>query len=138
MVRLITRIGLVSLLVIPPLIASPGRTLAQNFATYGGEQFFKIEWEPAERKGKPEVRGYLDNAWGEPAVNVRLRVESLDAAGSVIATTIGRIPDVVMPGTRAYFEVEIPAKAPSYRVSVLSYDWLERGGGTGGDNIMRR
>jgi hypothetical protein len=54
--------------------------------------------------------------------NVRLRVEALDAAGAVTAAYIGYVNGFITPGSRVYFEVPVETKAPSYRVSVLSFD----------------
>jgi hypothetical protein len=36
----------------------------------------------------------------------------------------------VPPSSRSYFEIRAPVKAPSYRVTVDSFDW--RGYGAGG------
>jgi hypothetical protein len=95
---------------------------APSYGTYGVDSYFKVEWQPDERGGKPLVSGYVANQWGLGARNVRLRVEALDAAGSVTATYIGYVNGYVTPGARVYFEVPVGAKAPGYRVTVLSFD----------------
>ncbi len=100
--------------------ASP--TSVQSYAVYGTESFFKLEWQPDERRGKPLVTGYVTNQWGIGVNNVRMRVEALGGAGGVTATYIGYVFGDVTPGTRAYFEVPLPQKAANYRVSVLSFD----------------
>jgi hypothetical protein len=105
--------------------AAPGPAGAQSdpsYAIYGVDQYFKLEWQPDERRGKPLVSGYVTNQWGLPAKNVRLRVEALDAAGNVTATYIGYVNAFVIPGSHVYFEVPVPVKAPGYRVRVLSFD----------------
>jgi hypothetical protein len=56
---------------------------------------------------------------------MRLRVETLDAAGGVTGSQIGYVSGYVTPGSRVYFEVPLPAKAPNYRVSVLSFDTIQ-------------
>ena len=94
----------------------------QSYGIYGTENFFKLEWQPDERRGRPVVTGYVTNQWGISVNNVRMRVEALDTAGGVTATYIGYVFGDVTPGTRAYFEVPVPQKAANYRVSVLSYD----------------
>ncbi|HEV8639847.1 MAG TPA: hypothetical protein VGV13_01980 [Methylomirabilota bacterium] len=106
-----------------------GTAFGQNFAVIGGEQFFKLDWAAGERKGRPNVQGYLLNDWGFPAIKIMLKVESLDTAGRVVTTTPGYVAGQVTPGMRAYFEVPVPAAAPSYRVSVWSFDWIQSGGG---------
>ena len=102
---------------------SPGSAAASppSYGIYGVDSYFKLEWQPDERGGKPMVSGYVTNQWGLGVRNVRLRVEALDAAG-VTATYIGYVNGYVTPGSRVYFEVTVPAEAPSYRVTVLSFD----------------
>ena len=99
--------------------ASPG---TQSYGIYGTDTYFKLEWQPDERRGKPMVSGYVTNQWGLTTRNVRLRVEALDASGKVTATYIGYVNGYVNPGSHVYFEVPVQDKAPSYRVTVLSFD----------------
>ncbi len=101
---------------------SGGTQSAPSYGIYGADSYFKIEWQPDERHGKPIVSGYVTNQWGLPMMNVRLRVEALDAGGKVTATHIGYVNGFVTPGAHVYFEVPVQVKAPSYRVTVLSFD----------------
>lgn len=113
------------------LLGAAATAPAQNYAMVGGEKYFRLEWEPGERHGRPEVLGNLFNEWGETAHRIRLRVESLDQAGHVTAVTESTLPGVITPGTHAFFEVPVPTPAPSYRVSVIAWDWmLRKSGGT--------
>lgn len=98
---------------------------APSYGIYGVDSYFKVEWQPDERRGKPMVSGYVTNQWGVATKNVRLRVEALDAAGSAGASYIGYVSGYVLPGTRVYFEVPVQAKAPNYRVTVLSFDAIQ-------------
>lgn len=93
-----------------------------SYGIYGTDNYFKVEWQSHERRGKPVVSGYVTNQWGIGVKDVRLRVETLDAAGHVSATDIGYVFGDVMPGVRVYFEVSVPRSAANYRVSVLSFD----------------
>jgi hypothetical protein len=102
----------------PPSVAS-----AQTYRIYGAEQYFTLDWEAGQYRGRPIVSGYLRNNYGLSAGNVRLLVESLDVAGQVASTTIGYVSGLVPSGGRVYFEVPLPAPAPAYRVNVLSWDW---------------
>ena len=110
----------VVLLLAQACAASPAS--AQSYGIYGTDNYFKLEWQPDERRGRPVVTGYVTNQWGIGVNNVRMRVEALDTGGVVTATYIGYVFGDVTPGTRAYFEVPVAQKAASYRVSVLSYD----------------
>jgi hypothetical protein len=99
-----------------------GAQSVPSYGIYGTDSYFKVEWQPDERRGKPMVSGYVTNQWGLATRNVRLRVEALDAAGNVTANYIGYVNGYVNPGSHVYFEVPVQAKAPSYRVTVLSFD----------------
>jgi hypothetical protein len=54
---------------------------------------------------------------------MQLLVEGVDASGHVLTKTTTWVRDVP-PNNRAYFDVSVPS-APSYRVSVLTFDWVE-------------
>jgi hypothetical protein len=108
-----------------PMQTSTGATSVPSYGIYGTDSYFTVEWQPDERRGKPMVSGYVTNQWGLATKNVRLRVEALDAAGNVTATYIGYVNGYVNPGSHVYFEVPVQAKAPSYRVSVLSFDPIQ-------------
>ena len=90
------------------------------------DRFFALEWGDGERRGRPNVNGYIVNNYRVRASNVRLRVDSLDAAGKAIATTDAYVADVP-PGGRVYFEAPIKERAPRYRVTITSWDWREVG-----------
>ena len=105
--------------------SASGGASTPSYGIYGVDSYFKVEWQPDERRGKPMVSGYVTNQWGLATRNVRVRVEALDAAGNVRANYIGYVNGVVPPGSRVYFEVPVEAKAPSYRVTVLSFDPIQ-------------
>jgi hypothetical protein len=106
----------------PSASSGAGAESQQSYGIYGTDRLFTLEWQPDERRGKPVVSGYVTNQWGIGVRDVRLRVETLDAAGHVSATTIGYVFGDVMPGVRVYFEVPLRQKGGNYRVSVLSFD----------------
>jgi hypothetical protein len=91
------------------------------------DRFFALEWGGGERRGRPNVNGYIVNNYRVGASNVRLRVDSLDAAGNTIATTDAYAPDVPAGG-RVYFEAPIKERAPRYRVTITSWNWREASG----------
>jgi hypothetical protein len=94
-----------------------------------GEQYFKVEWQAGDTGGRPTVYGRIRNEYGVPAHKVRLLIDSLDASGAVTAQTIAYVPFDVTPGTGAFFEARVPARAASYRVSIFQWDWGQSGGG---------
>ena len=91
----------------------------------GGEQFFRLEWEPGERRGGPVVRGSIVNEWGFPARRVQLLVEGLDATGRVLSQRIAWLGGELTPGSRGWFDVRVAEPAPAYRVRVFAWDWIQ-------------
>src|SRR5207302_403657 len=81
---------------------------------------FGLEWTGGERRGRPNVNGYVVNNYRVRATNMRLLVESLDANGKTVDTTSGSVADVP-PGSRVYFEVPVKQKAPRYRVTITGW-----------------
>jgi hypothetical protein len=62
---------------------------------------------------------------------MRLQIECLDASGSVSgSTTVWVLGQVPLDG-RAYFRASV-ADSASYRVQVLSFDWVGAGAGGSG------
>jgi hypothetical protein len=91
----------------------------------GGEQFFRLEWEAGERRGRPVVRGSIVNEWGFPARRVQLLVEGLDAGGRVVSQRVAWLGGELTPGSRAWFDVRVAESAPAYRVRVFAWDWIQ-------------
>jgi hypothetical protein len=83
------------------------------------DAYFRLEWSKAGRK----VNGYVYNSSNRRAGQMQLLVEALDAAGAVVKRTSTSVRDVP-PNNRAFFETSV-AEAPSYRVSIISFDWVE-------------
>jgi hypothetical protein len=95
----------------------------QRALVYGSERYFALDWGPGERWGRPTVTGHIENVWNFPTWDIRLKVESLDAQGNVTRAIVGYVHGHLHVGTRAYFEVFVPERAPAYRVSVLTFNW---------------
>ena len=92
---------------------------------------FRVEAEPAAGKRGPGVEGYIYNKRGMLAKNVRLRVDSLDAAGAVVATTVRPLDRDIGISDRVYFQVPAATAAPAYRVTVDYVLWRSGAGGSG-------
>ena len=89
----------------------------------GSQQFFSIDWQVSPRGNQRVVQGYIKNNWGLAAANMRLLVEALEP-GRLVSQRIIWLGGQLTPGTRAYFETPMPP-APSYRVRVFAYDWIQ-------------
>jgi hypothetical protein len=101
---------------------------AAAFAQFGdADRYFGLEWAGGERRGRPNVNGYIVNNYRMRAGNLRLRVDSLDGAGKPTASATGYVPDVPAGG-RVYFEVPVDSRAPRYRVTTVSWEWRDSGG----------
>jgi hypothetical protein len=73
------------------------------------------------------VEGYVTNESPYEMTQIRVLIESLDAAGQVTNQQVAWVPGDLGGGGRLFFQV--PAQpAPAYRVRVFSYDRLERDG----------
>jgi len=112
------------------LALSPLDGVAQSYAVYGADGYFSFsEVQTVAGRRGAMVAGYIRNEWNMPARQLRLRVEHVDVAGQIVTTTIGYVPDTVMPGSRRYFEVPVGSAVGTYRVSVLSFNWVSPLGG---------
>jgi hypothetical protein len=111
------RIPLALALVQTLLLAAGAAPAAAISSPSGANQFLRFEWEVGQdRKGRPEIEGYLYNDYMRSAINVRMIVETLDASGQVIDTTFAYIPGLVPLSSRTYFVVPIKHPGASYRL----------------------
>jgi hypothetical protein len=118
-----------SLVLAALMVVAPVTAFAQSYAIQGIEHYIRVESSSTSqgRRG-PVVWGYIYNAYGQNADRVRLAIEGLDSNGQVISTTIGEVLGTAPALTRTYFEVPVPGGASQYRVRVLSFDPMGRGG----------
>ena len=90
------------------------------------ERYFSVRWEPIERRGQPYLGGYIVSSYGVTASRVQLLVDSLDASGKVVGQRVEWLGGSNLPGfSTTYFEVPIRERAPSYRVSVFAFDFVQ-------------
>jgi hypothetical protein len=120
------RVALV--LVVVALIAA-GNAEAANYAQETLDRYFRIEFQVTPASPRPVISGYIYNTnAGLPADRMRLSIERLDAAGQVIGSSTTWVYGGVPAGNRAYFSAPVEPAA-SYRIQVLSFDWVDRGSG---------
>lgn len=118
--------------VLAALLIYAGAVMAQ-VQTRSVDGDLRVEGTGSEdRRGRPVVSGYVYNQRaGSYAVTVRLLVEALDASGRMVGSTSGYVLGDVPPSNRSYFEIEAPAKAASYRITIASFAWRAYGAGGG-------
>lgn len=92
-------------------------------------QFFRVQWtSKVDGRGQSRITGYVYDDYGEPATNVRLQISMLDATGREIASVIRPVQGTIPGEGNVYFDVAV-SDSPSYRVSVISFDFVEPGKG---------
>ena len=115
------RLVLTLLLVLPTLSACAGPSRTLEPLMVGREQAFKVEWEVAQRGGRPVLSGSLRNDATYAVKGVQLLVEALDANRAVVTQEVTEVASHLAPSTRTYFEILAQA-SPSYRVRVFAFD----------------
>lgn len=111
------------------LLAGAGPGAAQMLYAPGTtERYFQIEFAVAQKRKGPEVEGYVHNRAHQTAQRMRLQIQRLDGAGTVVGSSTIWVQGDVPMGSRAYFSSTVP-EAASYHVQVLSFDWACQGGG---------
>jgi hypothetical protein len=104
---------------------------AQLFPAPGADRFFRVEWEVKFNPARGAViSGYVYNSNGVAANNVRLLIEAVDESGEVVATTLGYVLGQIPSNDRRYFQEAVPRTVSTYRVRVVLYEWVDRGGGS--------
>ena len=123
------RCVVVSVLMTAALLGAAPAARAQSYALPDADHYFRLEWEAGQSKKRgPVITGYVYETSGRNTDTMRLAIETLDPAGNVTGTTMGYVMGMIPGGGRAYFEIPVPA-ASAYRVRILSFRWLNIGGG---------
>ena len=94
----------------------------------GIDSRLRLDWEVGQtRGGRPEIQGYAINDNMQPALDVRLLVETLDSNGQTIDRTYGFVVGAVPALSRAPFVVSLKAAGASYRISITAFTWKDGG-----------
>jgi hypothetical protein len=83
---------------------------------------FRFELAQADGPRGLGVEGYVYNGLPWRISNVRLRVDGVDANGTVTASVSGWVMGDVEAGGRGYFYVPVSSAAKTYRATVQSFD----------------
>jgi hypothetical protein len=95
----------------------------------GWEQHFSVTWDTAQRHGRLEVEGYVNNRSPYRVGNLRVLVDSLDGAGRTVDQRVSWVLGELGGDSRLFFEVPV-TPAAQYRVRVFSYDRIDEAGVT--------
>ena len=105
----------------------PGKETHQ--ADSVGADFFHVDWQSsADGRGQSRLTGYVYDDEGQPATDVEIQIVMLDATGHEVESVLRPVRGLVPGNGRAYFDVSVP-DAPSYQVSVASFEFVEFGPG---------
>ncbi|HEX9820695.1 MAG TPA: hypothetical protein VGD07_13925 [Methylomirabilota bacterium] len=85
-------------------------------------EYFRLQWEAMPGARGPALTGYVENLSNLPFDRIQLLVESLDASGAVTGRLDTRVLGLLPAHQRGCFTTPVPA-APSYRVTIASFDW---------------
>jgi hypothetical protein len=110
-----------------PLLLATTAVAGPNYAPGSLDHYFRLEWQVTRSPRGPVLDGFVYNTSGLFADRMRLRIEQLDAAGTVVGSTTTWVLGGVPSNNRTWFETRVP-EAASYRVEILSFDWIGRGG----------
>jgi hypothetical protein len=119
----------VALVLVTIVLIAAGSAAAATYAQETLDRYFRIEFQVAAASPRPVISGYIYNLnSGVDADRMQLAIERLDAAGQVTGSSSTWVLGGVPAGSRAFFSAPV-ASAASYRIQVLSFDWVHRGGG---------
>jgi len=102
-------------------IAGAGVALVQT-PTAAAQTPFRFELAQADGPRGLGVAGYVYNGLPWRITNVRLRVDGVDANGTVTASVSGWVMGDVEAGGHGYFCVPVSSAAKTYRATVQSFD----------------
>ena len=91
-------------------------------ATTSDQSPFRFQFEQTTSPRGVGVEGYVYNALPWRITNVRVQVDSVDAAGTVVASASGWVLGDVPARGRGYFYVPVAEQAATYRPSVRTFD----------------
>ena len=88
-------------------------------------RYFRLDWQVVPSSGGPTLEGYVYNQTDMLAIQMQLNIDEMDSAGNVTGTTETRVMGEVPPGSRSFFSARVH-QAASYRVGVLTFNWLDK------------
>ena len=93
------------------------------------DRYFTVDWKLVSGPRGATIEGFVYSRASIPTDRMRLSIEALDPDGRVIGRSTTWVLGGVPPNNRTWFSTQAPATgAASYRVEILSFDWI-RGGG---------
>jgi hypothetical protein len=97
----------------------------------GWERLFRVDWQVSGGRTGPVLRGRLVNDSPYTVTRIRLLVDALDGAGTVVDQGVTWLAGDLSPFSGVSFEVPAPGRHAGYRVRVFAFDRLQGAGGGG-------
>jgi len=92
----------------------------------GWESKFSIDWNTQpERAGTSLLYGHITSHYGEYASPFRVLGIAVDSSGKAIGQRIEWVPGGIPGFAHVYFEIGHLPVAPSYKVTVWDYSFIE-------------
>jgi hypothetical protein len=89
------------------------------------ERWFHLEWDVRPGTAGTTLEGYVYNQTDMEAERMQVSIEHLDASGQVVGETAAWVLGNLPARNRSFFQAHVPPAA-SYRVTVLSFNWLSK------------
>jgi len=112
-------------ILLAPLLLATAVAARPLYAPESLERWFHLEWDVRPDTSGPTLEGYVYNKTDYQAERMQLSIEQLDAAGTVVGRTTTWVLGNLPAGDRSYFRTRVPEMA-SYRVTVLSFNWISK------------
>ena len=113
---------LVALLIASAMLLPAAGTADPLYAEATLAEYFRLQWEATAGARGSAITGSVQNLGNLPFDRIQLLVERLDASGAVIGRSHTWVVGALPAHQSSYFKATVPA-APSYRVTIASFDW---------------
>jgi len=122
------RIVKVATLLVCSLVLVSSALARSTYAPGSLDPYFTIDWKVVPGPRGEQIEGFVYNRANMPTDRMRLSIEALDPAGQIIGRGTTWVMGGVPPNNRTWFTTPVPAVgAASYRIEILSFDWVGRG-----------
>ena len=124
---MLTRRRFVASILLTPLVTLPATAQSDFGAGRPEERYFSVEARIDSGRRGPVAEGYVHNRYDVHAARVQLALTPVDATGKPlgrVTTYVGEVP----ARSRTYFRAPVPPGAAGVTASVVSFDWVPRGG----------
>lgn len=100
----------------------------ENYAIQSLNEWFRSSSEVTQGRRGPQVEGYIYNNFFAGAEQMLVGVEQLNPSGQAVGCLMVWVSGIVEPHDRAYFVAPVPDASSKYRVRILSFSWVNKGG----------